>query len=44
MTGDLTEQLKAREWLIARITSTTERVVEPNVRRAHMTDGLEGYL
>ncbi|KAF8267063.1 autophagy-related protein 11-domain-containing protein [Lactarius quietus] len=28
--GSLTEQLKTREWLVARITSILERVVDPN--------------
>jgi hypothetical protein len=32
-TGSLAEQLKTREWLVARITSILERVVEPNVRK-----------
>jgi Autophagy-related protein 11 len=43
-TEDLAEQLKTREWLVGKIASITERVVEPNVCRIHMTDGLGGYL
>jgi autophagy-related protein 11 len=39
-TRDLGEQWKTREWLIGKIASITERVVEPNVRRTHITDGL----
>lgn len=31
-TGRLAEQLKTREWIVARITSLTERVVDSNVR------------
>jgi hypothetical protein len=34
VTGHLGEVLKTREWLVGRITSITERVVEPNVRTA----------
>ena len=30
-TGHLAEQLKTREWIVARITSITERVVDPKV-------------
>jgi hypothetical protein len=30
-TGHLAEQLKTREWIVARITSITERVVDHNV-------------
>lgn len=30
-TGHLAEQLKTREWIVARITSITERVVNHNV-------------
>jgi len=30
-TGHLAEQLKSREWIVARITSITERVVDRNV-------------
>jgi autophagy-related protein 11 len=30
--GHLAEQLKTREWIVARITSITERVVDQNVR------------
>ena len=30
-TGHLAEQLKSREWIVARITSITERVVDPKV-------------
>jgi autophagy-related protein 11 len=29
-TGHLAEQLKTREWIVARITSITERVVDHN--------------
>ena len=29
--GHLAEQLKTREWIVARITSITERVVDQNV-------------
>jgi autophagy-related protein 11 len=32
VTGNLAEQLKTREWFLARITSILELVVEPNVR------------
>jgi len=31
-TGHLAEQLKTREWIVARITSITERVVDQKVR------------
>ncbi|KAH9168260.1 hypothetical protein EDB89DRAFT_1909432 [Lactarius sanguifluus] len=31
VTGRLAEQLKTREWIVARITSILERVAEPNV-------------
>jgi autophagy-related protein 11 len=31
-TGHLAEQLKTREWIVARITSITERMVDPKVR------------
>ena len=31
-TGHLAEQLKTREWIVARITSITERVVDSKVR------------
>ena len=30
--GHLKEQLQTREWVVARITSILERVVDPNVR------------
>lgn len=30
-TGHLAEQLKTREWIVARITSITERVVDQKV-------------
>lgn len=30
--GHLAEQLKTREWIVARITSITERVVDQKVR------------
>ena len=39
-TGRLVEQLKTREWIVARITSITERVVDPKVRWS--IDGSEG--
>lgn len=32
-TGHLAEQLKTREWIVARITSITERVVDHQVRQ-----------
>ncbi|KAI0249631.1 autophagy-related protein 11-domain-containing protein [Lactifluus subvellereus] len=47
MTGDLVEQLKTREWLVARITSITERVVEPNVPDSNpygLSDGVRYYM
>ena len=31
-TGNIAEQLTTRDWIVARITSILERVVEPNVR------------
>jgi len=31
-TGNLAEQLKTREWIVARITLITERVVDHRVR------------
>ena len=31
-TGHLAEQLKTREWIVARITSITERVVDQKVK------------
>jgi hypothetical protein len=31
--GHLAEQLKTREWIVARITSITERIADNNVRR-----------
>jgi autophagy-related protein 11 len=39
-TGHLVEQLKTREWIVARITSITERVVDPKV--CWTIDGSEG--
>jgi hypothetical protein len=33
-TGHLAEQLKTREWIVARITSITERVVDLKVRQS----------
>lgn len=34
-TGRLADQLKTREWIVARITSITERVVDARVSDTH---------
>ena len=34
-TGHLAEQLKTREWIVARITSITERIVDQHVCDIH---------
>ena len=36
-TGHLAEQLKTREWVVARITSITERVVDVKVRQHNVS-------
>ena len=36
-TGHLAEQLKTREWIVARITSIAERVVDQKVRSSKNT-------
>ena len=49
-TGRLVEQLKTRKWIVARITSITERVVDPKVfwsimvRKAQLTRTLFFFL
>ncbi|KAF8637910.1 hypothetical protein AX17_002533 [Amanita inopinata Kibby_2008] len=46
-TGHLAEQLKTREWIVARITSITERVVdhqEPSTNPYGLGDGVEYYM
>ncbi|EJF59536.1 hypothetical protein DICSQDRAFT_156224 [Dichomitus squalens LYAD-421 SS1] len=46
-TGHLAEQLKTREWIVARITSITERVVDskdPNTNPYGLGDGVKYYM
>ncbi|KAI0064232.1 putative peripheral membrane protein [Artomyces pyxidatus] len=46
-TGHLAEQLKSREWIVARITSITERVVDPkdpNSNPYGLGDGVKYYM
>ncbi|KAH9059022.1 autophagy-related protein 11-domain-containing protein [Lactarius vividus] len=46
-TGRLAEQLKTREWIVARITSILERVVEPNDPESNpygLADGIRYYI
>ncbi|KAH9962908.1 hypothetical protein BC827DRAFT_1195700 [Russula dissimulans] len=46
-TGHLAEQLKTREWIVARITSITERVVdqkEPSSNPYGLGDGVKYYM
>ncbi|KAG6335512.1 hypothetical protein ID866_3584 [Astraeus odoratus] len=46
-TGHLAEQLKSREWIVARITSITERVVdksEPSSNPYGLSDGIKYYM
>ncbi|KAI9458624.1 putative peripheral membrane protein [Lactarius psammicola] len=46
-TGHLAEQLKTREWIVARITSITERVVDPKDPSSNpygLGDGVKYYM
>ncbi|KAH9930184.1 hypothetical protein B0H21DRAFT_826142 [Amylocystis lapponica] len=46
-TGHLAEQLKTREWIVARITSITERVVDhkdPSTNPYGLGDGVKYYM
>ncbi|OCH89638.1 hypothetical protein OBBRIDRAFT_794051 [Obba rivulosa] len=46
-TGHLAEQLKSREWIVARITSITERVVDhkdPSTNPYGLGDGVKYYM
>ncbi|KAH7912199.1 putative peripheral membrane protein [Hygrophoropsis aurantiaca] len=46
-TGHLAEQLKTREWIVARITSITERVVDHNDSSSNpygLGDGIKYYM
>ncbi|KAF8627343.1 hypothetical protein AX15_004415 [Amanita polypyramis BW_CC] len=46
-TGHLVEQLKTREWIVARITSITERIVnhqEPSTNPYGLGDGVKYYM
>ncbi|OSX61021.1 hypothetical protein POSPLADRAFT_1057962 [Postia placenta MAD-698-R-SB12] len=46
-TGQLAEQLKTREWIVARITSMTERVVDhrdPDTNPYGLGDGVKYYM
>ncbi|KAI0754446.1 hypothetical protein C8Q80DRAFT_1350248 [Daedaleopsis nitida] len=46
-TGPLAEQLKTREWIVARITSITERVVDsrdPSTNPYGLGDGVKYYM
>ncbi|KAI6044039.1 putative peripheral membrane protein [Pisolithus marmoratus] len=46
-TGHLAEQLKSREWIVARITSIAERVVDhndPNSNPYGLGDGIKYYM
>ncbi|KAI0049190.1 hypothetical protein FA95DRAFT_921642 [Auriscalpium vulgare] len=46
-TGHLAEQLKTREWIVARITSITERVVDPKDPTSNpydLSDGVKYYM
>ncbi|KAI0654388.1 hypothetical protein C8Q70DRAFT_925844 [Cubamyces menziesii] len=46
-TGHLAEQLKTREWIVARITSITERVVDPKDPSTNpygLGDGVKYYM
>ncbi|THH32812.1 hypothetical protein EUX98_g1391 [Antrodiella citrinella] len=46
-TGHLAEQLKTREWIVARITSLTERVVDPKDPSTNpygLGDGVKYYM
>lgn len=43
-TGHLAEQLKTREWVVARITSITERVVDVRVSLHYLYFGILSYL
>ncbi|KAH9026685.1 autophagy-related protein 11-domain-containing protein [Lactarius deliciosus] len=46
-TGRLAEQLKTREWIVARITSILERVAEPNDPESNpygLGDGVKYYM
>ncbi|KAI0250611.1 putative peripheral membrane protein [Lactifluus subvellereus] len=46
-TGHLAEQLKTREWIVARITSLTERVVDPKDPSSNpygLGDGVKYYM
>ncbi|KAI9455244.1 autophagy-related protein 11-domain-containing protein [Lactarius psammicola] len=47
VTGRLAEQLKTREWIVARITSILERVAEPNDPESNpygLGDGVKYYM
>lgn len=46
-TGDLAEQLKRKEWIVARITTITERVVsqdDPSSLHYGLDDGIKYYM
>ncbi|KAF8740023.1 hypothetical protein AX14_008943 [Amanita brunnescens Koide BX004] len=47
VTGHLAEQLKTREWIVARITSITERIVnhqDPSTNPYGLGDGVKYYM